>query len=62
MIYYIPCRLCGAHLDPGESCTDCKQKAVTAAATDRNGTSNTSKDIISQTFKEASKNENHYRV
>lgn len=36
MNYYRPCRYCGANLDPGEICPDCKNTAP-AAVTDRRG-------------------------
>lgn len=30
MSYYRTCPHCGAHLDPGESCTDCQNKEEAA--------------------------------
>lgn len=30
MSYYRTCPGCGVHLDPGEICQDCKEKAATA--------------------------------
>jgi len=32
MSIYKTCPTCGAHLDPGEQCTDCKEKAADGAS------------------------------
>ena len=32
MSVYKTCPTCGAHLDPGERCTDCKEKAADGAS------------------------------
>ena len=32
MSYYKVCPNCGAHLDPGEVCTDCREKKTAASA------------------------------
>ncbi len=28
MAYYKPCPTCGANLDPGETCTECEERAA----------------------------------
>lgn len=37
MSTYKTCPECGAHLDPGEQCADCKEKAAVSAANADNG-------------------------
>lgn len=32
MSYYKVCPHCGAHLDPGEACTDCREEKTAASA------------------------------
>ena len=50
MSYYRTCPRCGAHLDPGEICTDCREdeKALASAANTGEGmVENVLTDVIS---------------
>ena len=37
MSYYRICPTCGIHLDPGEVCEDCKEKAAQGASNTQDG-------------------------
>lgn len=37
MSYFKICPVCDSHLDPGEVCTDCKEKNTPVGADDTNG-------------------------
>lgn len=37
MSYYRVCPRCGAHLDPGEVCADCREKESAAVSADYTG-------------------------
>ena len=51
MSYYRTCPHCGAHLDPGEACTDCQDKiaALGAANTESGGVDKTVEKAVEST-------------
>lgn len=47
MSYFKVCPICGSHLDPGEVCTDCRDKNTPAGAanTDEGGVEHVDHDV-----------------
>ena len=47
MRYFKVCPSCGSHLDPGEVCQDCKERAAQGAANTQDGEAEQIKPAVS---------------